>query len=134
MKRIIIALVVLTSIGVFAQDFIQLKKTKPHKDYEIILVKKVSDDQNQTSFVIWVKGEVKMHKHNYHTENLYVLQGKGDFTLGGSTFQIKKGDYLTIPKQTPHAVKVTSKRPLKVVSIQSPQFLGVDRIFLDKKN
>ena len=58
-----------------------------------------------------------------------MLEGSGDFTLGDTTQPIKKGDLITIPKNTWHGVEVTSKVPLKVVSIQSPEFKGVDRVF-----
>lgn len=128
-KGLLIALAFIT-LGVFAQDILKLKKEKPHKAFENILVKKVSDDKNQTSFMIWVKDEVKMHKHAYHTENLYVVSGKGEFTVGGETKTIKKGDYLTIPKNTSHSLIVTSFKPIQVLSIQSPRFVGNDRIFI----
>jgi len=59
--------------------------------------------------MIWVKDEVRLHKHNYHIENVYVISGKGEFRLSDKIFQIKKGDYINIPKNTPHSVKVTSR-------------------------
>lgn len=132
MKIWILILLTFVTISVFAQDILKLKKEKPHKDYENILVKKVSDDKNQTSFMIWVKDDVKMHKHAYHTENLYVVSGKGELTVSGVVVKIKKGDYLTIPKNTTHALKVTSFKPIQVLSIQSPRFVGNDRIFIEK--
>ena len=46
---------------------------------------------------------------------------------------IKKGDFFTIPKNTPHGLEVRSSAPVKVLSIQSPQFKGVDRIFINAK-
>ena len=36
---------------------------------------------------------------------------------------------ITIPKNTWHYAKTTSKEPLKVISIQAPNFDGKDRIF-----
>ncbi len=135
MKRLAILLFsgfVLVSITVFAQDIVKLKKVKPSKKFENILIKKLNDGKEQTSFMIWVKNEVKLHKHNFHIENVYVIAGKGEFTLGNKVFKIKKGDYINIPKQTPHAVKVTSRQPMQVISIQSPQFKGIDRVFIEK--
>ena len=46
-------------------------------------------------------------------------------------FEIKKGDVVFIPKNTAHAVKSTGKQPLKVLSVQSPNFDGKDRIFIE---
>ena len=130
MKKGIFIVIAFMALSLFAQDILRLKKEKPHKHYDNILVKKLTDDKNQTTFVIWVKDEVKLHKHAYHTENLYVLSGKGELTLGNKITTIKKGDYINIPKNTAHALKVTSFRPIKVVSIQSPRFIGNDRIFI----
>jgi quercetin dioxygenase-like cupin family protein len=130
MKKGILIAIAFTTLGLFAQDILKLRKEKPHKHYDNILVKKITDDKNQTTFVIWVKNEVKLHRHAYHTENLYILSGKGELTLGNETSTIKKGDYINIPKNTAHALKVTSFKPIQVVSIQSPRFIGNDRIFI----
>ena len=103
--------------------------TPDSTDYDNLYIKKLSSDSLSTSFAIWIKLKVKLHKHDFHTEHVYVLEGSGDFTLGNTTQPIKKGDLITIPKNTWHGVEVTSKVPLKVVSIQSPEFKGIDRVF-----
>lgn len=103
--------------------------TPDSSDYDNLYIKKLSSDSLSTSFAIWIKLKVKLHKHDFHTEHVYVLEGSGDFTLGDTTQPIKKGDLITIPKNTWHGVEVTSKVPLKVVSIQSPEFKGIDRVF-----
>ena len=94
-----------------------------------IHVKPLSSDSLSSTFAIWVKLKVKMHKHVNHTEHVYVLKGKGNMTVGDSTVSIKKGDLVIIPMDTWHGVIVTSKKPLKVISVQSPQFKGLDRVF-----
>lgn len=103
----------------------------PDKDYENILVKGANCDSLASSFIIWVKKEVKLHKHNFHTENVYVIEGSGVMKLGDAEFEIKQGDYIFIPKNTPHRVKVTSEIPLKILSVQSPYFDGKDREMLE---
>lgn len=128
MKKITLIMVSLFVVASFAQIIPDLKSYTPTSDYENIHVQKIADDRYQSSFIIWVKKEVPLHKHADHTENIYVLEGKGQFTLGDSVYKISAGDYFNIPKETPHGVIVTSKKPLKVLSIQSPQFDGTDRI------
>ena len=132
MKKLAIMSICLIALIGFAQDIIELKDVKPTEDYENIWVKKISDDSNQTSFVIWIKESVRLHKHVDHSENIYILAGKGEMTIGERKLEVKKGDYFNIPKGTPHALNVLSSGPVKVLSIQSPQFLGKDRIFLDE--
>lgn len=114
----------------WSQDIYHTKTSNPHKEHDNILVKKLSDDPLQTSFMIWIKRDVKAHKHNHHTENIYVIKGKGEMQIGDQKFIIKKGDYFTIPKGTPHALRVLSHKPVQVISIQSPKFVGNDRVFI----
>lgn len=127
----------LTSLFVFfysltnAQQFLELDTLSAPLEFENIYSKKIADDSLQTSFVIWIEENVRNHYHKEHTENILVLEGKADMTIGDKKLTIKKGDYLNIPKGTPHAVtKVYSRKPLKVLSIQSPQFDGTDRILI----
>lgn len=128
-KRFLFILLIIALVG-FTQINPSLKKHRPTEEYGNIFIEKVADDVNQTSFIIWVKDEVALHKHADHTENVYILEGKGEFTLGAETFTISKGDYFNIPPNTPHGLKVLSSTPIKVLSIQSPKFDGTDRILI----
>lgn len=87
-----------------------------------------SDTSNVSSFVIFIKKEVKAHKHITHAEHVIVLEGKAEMTLNDKKFTIKKGDVIFIPKNSFHSVKTISKIPLKVLSIQAPYFDGKDRV------
>jgi mannose-6-phosphate isomerase-like protein (cupin superfamily) len=60
-----------------------------------------------------------------------VLEGEGEMTIGNKKMTIKKGDILFIPKNTAHSLKVTSKDPVKVISIQAPNFDGKDRVMIN---
>lgn len=51
--------------------------------------------------------------------------------MGGEYFNIKKGDYIIVPPNTPHSVITTSARPLQVLSMQTPEFEGQDRVWLE---
>jgi mannose-6-phosphate isomerase-like protein (cupin superfamily) len=118
--------------SLLAQNTALINELEPPKDFENIFVKQVSNDSLQTSFVIWVKHGVKNHFHAEHTENIYVLSGKAEMTLGEESFIVRKGDFITIPMGVHHSVtKVFGRKPLKVLSIQSPRFTGVDRVFVD---
>lgn len=115
-----------------AQDnIISFDNIKPEKDFENINVKKLSSTSDATTFAIWIKKSVRLHKHIQHVENVYISEGNGLFQLGDSTHKVKKGDLIIIPKNTWHGVNVNSKTPMKVISVQSPEFLGNDRVFKD---
>ena len=106
----------------------QLKEIKPSKEYDNILNMPLCSDSLSSSFIIWIKKEVKAHKHLKHSENIYVIEGAGRMKLGKDTFDIAAGDYIFIPQNTIHEVVVKSNIPLKVLSVQSPYFDGKDRV------
>jgi mannose-6-phosphate isomerase-like protein (cupin superfamily) len=134
MKLIITTLILFITSLSFGQtsEKTNLKEVAPEKEYDNILVKNLYSDAKASYFVIWIKKEVKSHKHLKHTESIIVLDGEGEMTVGKKKFDIKQGDHFTIPENTFHSVIVTSKNPLKVVSVQAPEFHGKDRIFEDK--
>jgi mannose-6-phosphate isomerase-like protein (cupin superfamily) len=130
MRKIILLLLNLAGAAVLAQtNYQSLDTIKAPAAYENIYTRKVyTDSANASSFVIFIKKEVKMHKHQEHAEHVIVLAGTAEMTVGEKTFAIKKGDVIFIPKNVFHSAKTTSKLPLKVLSIQAPFFDGRDRI------
>ena len=114
-----------------AQEFISsTDKIEPiNEEYDNISITKLSTNTDATTFAIWIKKKVKIHKHINHTEHVYIKQGKGKFQLADSLYNVKTGDLIIVPKNTWHGVVVESKNPMKVISIQSPEFFGKDRVF-----
>lgn len=116
------------SIG---QSLINQNTVLPDGEFENIAVKKIAGDSLASNFIIWVKDTVKTHKHEHHSETIYVIEGSAKMYMNDSLYHIKNDDVIFIPKNTWHAVKVTSPNALKVLSVQSPGFFGKDRIFKD---
>lgn len=114
----------------YAQE-INANNISPKEPFENIYSEKIAEDSLTTSFIIWIKKEVKLHKHIAHSEHVIVIEGEGEMRIGNEWLKIKAGDILFIPKNTAHKVVTTSNSPLKVISIQSPHFDGTDRILLE---
>lgn len=132
MRGLIVGMIFLM-VGFYGncQNFKSLEEIVPDSsNYGNIYIKKIDSDSLVSNFIIWIKEEVKAHKHLTHCETIIVLEGKAMMSLGDKTIQIKKGDYIFIPKNTIHSVKVKSRKPLKVISIQAPEFKGDDRVFI----
>lgn len=132
MKKTVFLLFSIVSLFGSAQNYQALDTIKPIGEYENIYFRQIYSDSLVSSFVIFVKKEVKLHKHVSHTEHVYILEGEGEMRLGESTIKVKKGDMVPIPKNTPHSLKVTSPIPAKVLSIQAPLFDGKDRIMIEE--
>ena len=124
-------LIFFIGFGLQAQVISNVDTMQVHEFYDNVFIKKLNSDKNSSTFLIFIKKEVKLHKHLTHSETIYIVEGTGEMTLGDKRLLIQKGDVLFIPENTPHAVKVTSLKPLKVISIQAPEFDGKDRLFLD---
>lgn len=130
-KFLCLFLVILTQKICIAQfNWTKLDTLLPPENLENVFVKPLYlDSAEVSSYLIFIKKEVKAHKHIKHAEHVYVLQGEGLMTLGDKEFKIKNGSFIFIPKNTFHSVKTTSVNPLKVISIQAPYFDGKDRVF-----
>ena len=130
MKVIIYLIILLTTCNSIAQEVVtNIQSIKPAKEYKNIHVQKISSDSLSSTFVIWIKQKVRLHKHVYNKENVIIQEGSGQFQLKDSIYNVSAGDIITIPKNTWHGVTINSKDVMKVISIQSPKFLGDDRVF-----
>ncbi|MEW6468814.1 MAG: cupin domain-containing protein [Bacteroidota bacterium] len=134
-KQFTILLAALLSVFSFsgsAQSFQSLDTIQAPAQYDNIYTRQLASDSLSSTFIIFIKKQVKLHKHAEHTENVIILDGEGEMTLGDKKFMVKKGDMIFIPKGTPHSLVVTSPGAVKVLSIQSPYFDGKDRIFIEQ--
>ena len=79
-----------------------------------------------------MKQNVRAHRHKFHSETVYVIEGEGEMVVDKDTFLIKPGSYVFIPTNKVHSVKVDeTKDVIKVLSVQSPFFDGKDRVFVE---
>jgi quercetin dioxygenase-like cupin family protein len=140
MKHLLLPFFVLAFLSANAQHCIfpeykrenghNLAAAQPDGDFDNIKVQKLAHDSLSTGFLIWVKKNVAAHRHEFHSENVYVIEGEGEMVVDKDTFDIKPGSYVFIPTNKVHSVKVDeSKGVMKVLSIQSPFFDGNDRVF-----
>lgn len=133
MKILLTALFLFASAWAIGQNVFDLESRSRLTPNEPIEVQTLTQDSLASTFIIWIDSAVKGHFHQYHTEHVYVIEGEGIMTIGENTNPIKAGDLVFIPRGTVHSVAVTSDTPMKVLSVQSPLFLGKDRVFTQAK-
>jgi mannose-6-phosphate isomerase-like protein (cupin superfamily) len=131
MKNFLFLILFLLPLFSFGQNVQSLDTVKAPANSTTNYIKPLYSDSNSSSFVIIIPKEVKKHLHQFHSEQVYVISGEADMLLGDKTIHIKAGDIIYIPKNTPHAVTVTSKEPLKILSVQAPYFDGKDRVMIN---
>ncbi len=131
MKKLFLLSCFCFSITTFkAQSYQSADTIKAPANLENIFSKPLYSDSLVSSYVIFIKKEVKLHKHVFHTEHVIILEGEGEMLVAEKKIKIKKGDIVFIPKGTPHALFVTSAIPVKIISVQSPHFDGTDRVMI----
>lgn len=129
MKNILIITLLLSTIVGVAQEKQSLETIEPEVAYENIHVEPIYENEYASYYVIWIKQNVKSHKHIEHTESITVIEGTAIMMIGEKQLEIKKGDFFIIPKDTFHSLIVTSEIPVKVLSVQMPKFNKEDRVF-----
>lgn len=132
-KKLFLLLLLLLIVPLFAigQNSQAWDTIKAPSEYDNIYSRALYSDSLSSSFILFIKKEVKKHKHQFHTEHVYILEGEGEMLLGEKQLKVKRGDILFIPKNTTHSLKVTSKEAVKVLSVQSPYFDGKDRVLIE---
>lgn len=70
---------------------------------------------------VWKAGfVVGPHFHKTHSETFYVLDGRVEWTVGGETHILVRGDAVHIPPNTIHSAKALDNKPLHTLMIYSP--------------
>src|SRR5262245_21690342 len=66
------------------------------------------------------------HIHHSEYEQFYILEGELTFQVGDQTFQVSAGDFIHIPRGTPHSFK-NGQTPAKLFGLFSPA--GIEGFF-----
>ncbi len=63
---------------------------------------------------------IRDHVHSRHEETFVVLEGEYEVRLGDDIVLARAGDYVFIPRGTPHTYRNASSEPARVLNIISP--------------
>ncbi len=118
---------IISSVGYAKQNLSTI--TAPG-NFDNIHVQPLGSDQYASESIVFVRKQIAAHYHAEHTELVYILAGTGIMQLGDEKSKNSAGDFIFITQGVVHSVQVTSDIPLKVLSIQTPEFKGKDRVFI----
>lgn len=133
MQNLLNITAILAGIVLFSGNALASKNLISNQDpdaFDNIKVVKLASNKHASDFLIYIKSHVPAHYHEAHTEIVYVIEGTAIMKLDDQELKIRKGDYVRILPGQVHAVNVTSEEPLKVLSIQTPEFDGSDRVMV----
>ena len=68
-----------------------------------------------------------LHLHHNEDETFYVLEGTPTFRLGDDTIVAGPGDFVNVPKGTPHCFRNASDAPVRMILTFTPS--GIEKFF-----
>jgi len=77
--------------------------------------------------VVPPNGGPPFHIHQHEDETFYVLEGTPTFRLGDDTIVAGPGDFVNVPKGTPHCFHNASDAPVRMILTFTPA--GIERFF-----
>jgi mannose-1-phosphate guanylyltransferase/mannose-6-phosphate isomerase len=74
------------------------------------------------------KGRLSLQMHNHRSEHWIVISGTATVTRGNETFFVHQNESTFIPATEKHRLENSGKIPLRIIEIQSGEYLGEDDI------
>jgi mannose-6-phosphate isomerase-like protein (cupin superfamily) len=71
-------------------------------------------------------GETLLHKHRLTEEIYHIKEGNGIMILGSEEFEVRKGDSICIEPGTPHRIRSTGEKELKILCCCAPAYSHED--------
>lgn len=81
-----------------------------------------NSQQSLAEAVVYPNQITALHKHPLSEELYHISQGQGEMTLGIKTFPVSVGDTICILPNTPHCIRNTGTKPLKILCCCSPAY------------
>ena len=76
-------------------------------------------------------GVTILHKHGIAEEIYHITEGIGIMTLGDDGFEVGVGDTICIPPGTPHMIRNTCEKELKILCCCAPAYSHEDTELLE---
>lgn len=89
---------------------------------EGIKAKRIYDREAAQANVITIEPGYTLPLHTVPVDIfMFVLEGKGRFTIGDERFELTKHELIEGPKDVPHGIENTGNDPLKVLVVKAPR-------------
>jgi mannose-6-phosphate isomerase-like protein (cupin superfamily) len=85
-----------------------------------------NSNQNLAEATVSAGGKTLLHKHRLTEEIYHITEGSGIMTLGSEEFEVRVGDTICIAPGTPHRVRNTGEKELKILCCCAPAYSHED--------
>lgn len=88
---------------------------EPAPEFRNVYVHPLRNHDGIEQFIVWAQQEVRPEQHHDEHESFLILEGECECRIGEETVQLKAGDFVKIPLEVEHTVRVLSTEPVKAV-------------------
>ena len=88
---------------------------QPTREFRNLYVHPLRSGNGIEQFILWVKEEVKPEDHHDERESFLILEGECECQIGREKIRLSAGDYVDIPLDMEHTVRVLSPEPVKAI-------------------
>ncbi|WP_164851393.1 cupin domain-containing protein [Larkinella soli] len=92
-----------------------VESIRPTRDFRNIYSHTLREDPEVVQYLVWARFEIKPEDHHDEHESFLILEGECECTVGGKILRLSAGDYLAIPLDVEHNVRVLSATPVKAI-------------------
>ncbi|GAB4033974.1 cupin domain-containing protein [Spirosoma gilvum] len=92
-----------------------LAAIQPPADYRNLYGHVLRQDDNVELFLVWVKVAIDPEDHHNEHESFLILEGRCECSIGGELIQLGAGDFMDVPLDLEHTVRVISDVPVKSI-------------------
>ncbi len=96
-----------------------LKEMVDYQDGSIVS-RTITDKKTGTVTIFAFDKEQSLSEHTApYDAMVYLVDGVGEFAIGGVSYQLNEGEMIIMPANIPHAVKATERFKMLLVMIRS---------------
>lgn len=113
-------------------DINEIAKRFPVSASTMLVDTRLTDEVEASSRVFRIYTNVPAHYHATCDEYLFVVGGRGMFSMGGGEpFEVERGQLVFFKKRTVHAITLIDEEPLVFLSVDTPRRDPTDVIFVN---
>lgn len=99
----------------------QVQSFDPYDEFQLTLLAQTPEMNIRLNKL---QGRIKRHAHPQSNHFLYLIKGQIELTVGDETKVVGAGDFITIPRGTPHAMKRVVDSEALFLDVASPPDVG----------
>lgn len=88
---------------------------QPTREFRNLYSHPLRADGDVEQFLLWARMEVRPEAHYDERESFLILEGECECQIGGEIIRLAAGDFVDIPLDVEHNVRVVSSEPIKAI-------------------